>query len=504
MFAVVYIPDFALQAVLRTEPELYARPVVLLGETNAKATILQLTPAAGDAGVEWGMTPTQAMARCAQVLIKHRSLPREKTAQEALLQCAFCFSPAIESTAPGVCTLDLKGLRNAGAAEFGEKIIRALGQFHLRAQVGVAENPLLAYHAARYAQPFLAVKEPREFLDPLPLATIDPPPAIADILKKWGVATLGQFIRLGRDQVSQRLGPDALELFDRACANSTRPLKLVAPPETFEETIDFENEIETLEPLLFILRRFLEQISRRLELSYWVAESIQLQLRFSAGNPYERTFKIPAPTREVDTLFRMLHTHLENLRADHPIVGLQLNAKPCHYENHQFGLFETAFRDPNHFYETLARLSALVGGDRVGVPVLECTHRPDTFRLETLELTGKTEAAQAVRASVRPKSSIKHPQQGAAAVGESVGLRLRRFRPPLAAEVQVEQERPIYLKCSNYKGRVARVDGPWRNSGDWWETHHWAHEEWDVQITSGILFRICQQAGQWFVEGIYD
>ena len=40
-------------------------------------------------------------------------------------------------------------------------------------------------------------------------------------------------------------------------ANATRLLKLVPPPESFAETFEFENEIETIEPLLFMLRRFL-------------------------------------------------------------------------------------------------------------------------------------------------------------------------------------------------------------------------------------------------------
>src|SRR5574341_977237 len=103
MYAVIYIPDFALQAAVRHEPELYDRPIGLVGEAQPKATLLQMTAAARSAGVQLGMTPTQAMARCRHILIKTRSIAQEKAAHDTLLQCAFCFSPAIESTAPGVC-----------------------------------------------------------------------------------------------------------------------------------------------------------------------------------------------------------------------------------------------------------------------------------------------------------------------------------------------------------------------------------------------------------------
>jgi hypothetical protein len=50
MFAAIWIPDFALQSVLRNAPELADRPVALIPEKVAKACIIQLhgEPAAGE------------------------------------------------------------------------------------------------------------------------------------------------------------------------------------------------------------------------------------------------------------------------------------------------------------------------------------------------------------------------------------------------------------------------------------------------------------------------
>src|ERR1700737_2281212 len=205
---------------------------------------------------------------------------------------------------------------------------------------------------------------------------------ILAILHKWGIHTLGQLAALDKEQLGARLGPEAVRMWERANGLSNRLLKLVRPPESFEESFEFEHEIETAEPLLFMLRRFLEQLALRLSAIYLVAKELTLRIGFSNKQTYERVFKIPQPTNDVDLLFRMLQTHLENFKSEHPIVAVALTAQPIRPASQQFGLFETALKNPQQLYETLARLSALLGSDRVGTPIKEETHRPDAFRME--------------------------------------------------------------------------------------------------------------------------
>src|SRR6266536_1176837 len=205
---------------------------------------------------------------------------------------------------------------------------------------------------------------------------------ILEILHKWGIHTLGQFVALDKEQLGARLGPEAIRMWERANGQSDRLLKLVQPPEWFAESFEFENEIETAEPLFFMLRRFLEQLAVRLSRIYFVAKELTLRITFTNKQQYERCFKIPQPTNDVDLLFRMLQTHLENFKSEYPIVAVALSAQPIKPAREQFGLFETTLRNPHQLSETLARLSALLGADRVGTPVLEETHRPDAFRME--------------------------------------------------------------------------------------------------------------------------
>src|SRR5438128_9791851 len=131
---------------------------------------------------------------------------------------------------------------------------------------------------------------------------------ILTILHKWGIHTLGQLAALDREQLGARLGPEAIRMWERANGQSKRLLKLVRPPESFGESFEFENEIETAEPLLFMLRRFLEQLAVRLGAIYLVAKELSLRITFANKQISERVLKIPQPTTDVDLLFRMLQT----------------------------------------------------------------------------------------------------------------------------------------------------------------------------------------------------
>src|SRR5437868_4965952 len=99
MFAVIWVPQFSLQAVLRHEPELWSKPVALVDPSAKTAAVCEMTEPARAAGIAPGLNPTQAMARCGKVLIRPRSARQENAATNAILQCAYGFSPHLEPTA---------------------------------------------------------------------------------------------------------------------------------------------------------------------------------------------------------------------------------------------------------------------------------------------------------------------------------------------------------------------------------------------------------------------
>jgi len=308
---------------------------------------------------------------------------------------------------------------------------------------------------------------------------------ILAVLHKWGIHTLGQLAALDQEELRARLGNEAVTLWLRATGQANRLLKFVLPPEKFEESFEFEHEIETAEPLLFMLRRFLEQLALRLSSIYLVAREVTLRISFSNRQTYERTFKIPQPTNDVDLLFRMLQTHLENFKSEHPIVAVALSAEPIRPVSQQFGLFEIALRNPHQLYETLARLTALLAADRVGTPVLEETHRPDAFRMEAFCWAIATDNKCDGH---RPPLQMKPA--------------LRRFRPAAKAAIFTSQDR--HLQSDKVSGQIVDQRGPYLLSGNWWDEKAWARAEWDMQLENGQIVRAHEGDGTSKIDGIYD
>jgi protein ImuB len=368
----------------------------------------------------------------------------------------------------------------------------------LKAQAGLGPNPDLAFLAARRAKPVLVVKEPSAFLDALPVHVLRPPPDILTLLHDWGIRTIRQLRLLPRADLVDRLGPEAGKLWEQACGRSGRPLHLVEPPREFVETFEFEHEVDTLEPLLFLLRRFLNHLAQRLRCMGRVAGSMTLTLTLERDAVYERLFSIPSPAADPEVLFRILFTHLESLRLENRPVAITLRLEPVLPGRDQFQLFETVLKDPNKLGETLGRLSALVGAENTGVCVRLNDHHPDTWRME----------------SPRFQKSL-----APASLPSLTGLPLRRCRPALSVDVKTVNDLPEHLISSFARGHIVSALGPYRLSGQWWESspHEctqatlqaahasgWIREEWDVELDNGSLLRLARLPSGWVIEGFYE
>lgn len=480
MFACLLLPQFRLAAALRWRD--CAGPAAVVDDC-AKGLILEVNEAATAKRIHPGLTPAQAMARDMQVQLLPRSPAQEDALQQILLDAALGLSADVEATAPGLGVADLrKRPKPPSWHGLGDEVVARFAAEKLRVAVAFAPTPDLAILAAKGAAPVAVIYDASAFTAALPVAALELDESTARTLHEWGIATIGQLLALPRAETIERLGAEAAAALQKISGRTKRPLRLIRSGVKYAEAFDFEHHVETTEPLLFLLRRFLGSLTARLKAMHRVARCLRLAIPLDDGRSYERTFTIPAPTSDLEVLYRILDTHLSSLRLEHCPVGLRLEIEPGEQNGSQLGLFETALRDVNGFGETLARLKALLGEDSVGVPRKLDTYRPDAFALDPMF----------------------PPHAGVLREDPPYGIPLRRYRPPGPARVETKEGIPVSVHSPVAQGPVIETAGPFRLSGDWWDIQAWRTEEWDVELDGGAMLRLSRQGAEWKVEGAYE
>src|SRR6185436_19699866 len=280
-----------------------------------------------------------------------------------------------------------------------------------------------------------------------------------------------------------------------------------------EKSIELDDPIELLEPLSFILARLLNQLCSNLQAHGLAVDSFQLRLKLEDKTEHQRSIRLPFPMRDSRIFLKLLLLDIESHPPGCAIVAVSINCEPAKPRSIQDGLFQPLAPEPEKLELTLARLIRLVGADNVGSPELVDTHRPGAFRIKQFRLRkfGASSSGKGRRVRGKPPTggTLNKP-----AVNLQPVLGFRVFRPPLHAEVEAPQGWPARIKAQSeagrsIRGKVQRLAGPWRTSGDWWAEDRWARDEWDVAIggsgalsEKGTLYRIYYdlRSDGWFVE----
>ncbi len=597
MFACIYIPDFPVEAIVRVEPWLREQAVAVLEGKPPLVRVVALNEKARCLGMEVGMTKLQAAvfsapanaevthpsearvknSKATQIelssrrarsrpqpgsaILRQRSAEQENSAHAALLDVAHAFTPRVEDTARDTLLLDLAGLeRLYGApATTARDLASRVNAIALGANIALAANPEAALHAARgfSGTTVLPAGEEAHRLGVLPLQVLldafDIPlnngPAsdreceklgeqMLDTLERWGVRDFRTLALLPEHALASRLGEAGTRLQRLAQGAGTRTLALCEPVTHFEEAMELESPVETLEPLSFVLNRLLEQLCVRLEARALAVQELHLRLQLErrvadeetttaqelAGasshivgdrNTAEHSLRLPVAMRDSKVFLKLLQLELAAYPPGAPITKVWIAAEPAPPRSAQHGLFLPITPEAEKLEITLARIGGIVGERRAGIARLLDTHRQDGFAMNHFV------AAEEPRQVVAPTmSDTKEPAR----------LALRMFRPPWQLQVKLAEGRPVALTAGTkparrgeLQGKVLWSAGPWRSSGDWWTENAkeesankdpacpWHREEWDVALangTSGSVALYCiyrdLASGKWFAEASYD
>ena len=512
--------------------------------------------------IELSSRRTKSKPRSASAILRQRSAEQENSAHAALLDVAHAFTPRVEDTASDTLLLDLAGLeRLYGApATMARDLASRVNAIALEANIALAANPEAALHAARgfSGTTVLPAGEEAHRLGVLPLQVLLDAFDISlkngsasdrereklreqmlDTLERWGVRDFRTLALLPEHALASRLGEAGTRLQRLARGAGMRTLALCEPATHFEEAMELESPVETLEPLSFVLNRLLEQLCARLEARALAVQELHLRLRLErrvadeetttaqelagasshivgSANTVERTLRLPVAMRDTKVFLKLLQLELAAHPPGAPITKVWIAAEPAPPRSAQRGLFLPVTPEAEKLEITLARISGIVGERRAGIARLLDTHRRDGFLMDRFVAS----AEESKQAAALTMSDIE----------EQTRLALRMFRPPWQLQVRLAEGRPVALTAvtkptrrGELQGKVLWSAGPWRSSGDWWTENAkeesaskdqacpWDREEWDVALANGnggsvALYCIYRDlaSGQWFADASYD
>jgi protein ImuB len=272
---------------------------------------------------------------------------------------------------------------------------------------------------------------------------------------------------------------------------------LLVPGETkfdscLVERVQLEDPVETLEPLLFLISRMLDELLQRAMSRALALASVQITLSLLTElnvppRVHQRTVRPALPTQDLRTLLKLVQLDLETNPPDAAIIGLELKAVSARPHRAQHGIFMPQTPETGRLEVLLARLRKLLGEDRLGSPQLNDSHKPDDFRMA-------------------PFLPAAAKQPGACSGAKLV---LRVCRPPVAIRIDVVDGSPQAVWMEGQRFSANRCAGPWRKSGEWWSLEKWCREEWDLAVADRKSEMLCRVAhdpasGTWYLQGIYD
>jgi protein ImuB len=503
--ACVLVEGFAAAALERCEPALRERPLAAVLGAPPATRVVEANARGRAEGIRPGLSDAEAVVRCPTLVRRPVSAEAEAAAHHALLDACLAVSPRIEDVAPGCVHVDLAGLtRLFGDDEtLARRLRRQARVVGLEARVGIAATRAAAGVAARVG-PGLHVIAPggeRAALAAVPLAALEWPEGVSATFTRWGLATLGDLAALPRDGVGARLGKSGLAAHDLACGIDRGPFRPWSQPPSWEEAQGLDWEIVTLPALMPVLERILERLCARLAAAHMAVDALDLRLALASGGHQARTMALAAPLTEAAPLVALLALELERQPPEAAITGVSVSARVLPRRAALAQLWHPPPPAPRDLAAVLARLALLVGGANVGAPIVLDSHRPDAYSLAPFDPTEPNGLADSTDERATGTAATEQDERIAGP------LVLRRLRPPRPVTVETHEGRPAWLHgLSNDRAEVVTCAGPWRASGQWWDTDPWARDEWDIALADGTLWRLAHDriTKSWHLDALYD
>ncbi len=383
LWVALELPALPLQLVERAGVS--SLPLVVSEGVAQRPTVACANAAARSAGICEGQSVASARALAGEMKVMPRDLAAEREALERLAGWAGQYTPMACLDGHGIVLEVEPSLKLfQGHARLTAEIRRGVRALGLHATFGVAPTPLAARLMARaeaQGQPTrgcLTTEELRLRIAELPIFLLDWPEKTLARLTDLGILRMKDVLDLPLEGLARRFGPELALGIERLMGRIADPRVPYAPPPSFRARLELPAEAESVEALLFPLRRLLAEFEGYLRGRGCGVQRLALALDHVRRPRTRLELEFASPEREADFILAIAREKLGRLSLVAPTHSIELRANALLPYAPRAGAWLPGPREQTVDRERLVeRLSARLGSERVFGIALGNDHRPE-------------------------------------------------------------------------------------------------------------------------------
>ncbi|MEW2382032.1 DNA polymerase Y family protein [Micromonospora sp. NPDC047707] len=512
---VLWCPDWPVIAAEIVDGVPATEPVAVLHANRVVACSEQ----ARAEGVRRGLRRREAQGRCPRLIVVDHDPARDARAFEPVVAAVEELVAGVEVVRPGACAVAARGpSRYLGGEEAAaERIVEHVAQAcAVESQIGIADGVFAAGLAGRSGRVVPPDGTPR-FLAGLPVEALGRP-ALADLLRRLGVRTLGDFAALPAGDVLARFGFDGALAHRLAAGRDHRPLAVRQPPADLAVTADQDDPLDRVDAAAFVARALAERLHDRLAAHGLACTRLGIEAVTAHGQELHRVWRhdgLLTAAAIADRVRWQLDGWLSGgrpgragARPARPTAGIiRLRLVPDGVIAQgalQPGLWGEAGEERERAHRALSRVQGILGPEAVVTAVLGGGRSPaDQVRLVPWgdeRLPARAGEPPWPGRLPPPAPAVVLPEPLAATVhdaaGEPVVVSARLAVSAAPVRLAVGTARPV---------EIVGWTGPWPVEERWWAPAEARRRaRFQVGLADGTALLLAVEGGRWLVEAVYD
>ena len=409
LWVTVHLPHLAMEL----RPPQQPGPLVVTDGTGARRRVIACNTPALEAGIAIGMDAPSSMMREPGLRMFDRSKADERRAALALASWAHQFtSDVCVDISRWMLWLEVgSSLRyfNSLSIVYAQ-IKNGIEQLGYTPALGIAPTfeaaALLTKHP--HILPVINRSEIRRTVGPLPLAGLQIGAKVIDQLHTTGVRTIEDLLGIPVDALARRFGEELPHYLQRLLGERADVRRRHRAPAVYRRRFDFMEGVESVDGLLFPLRRILQEFAGYLRGRDLAVQHLAVTLLHREGVQTVLRLVTSSPQRNAAHLFTLLREKLERTVLPDRVTAVQLSAGEfVEPRITQADFFDDPHRENDNWSALLDKLRARLGVDAIRRLGLSDDHRPENA---WCVLTDEKGATAAVKTPDRPLWFLSEPR----------------------------------------------------------------------------------------------